>query len=154
MYLRRLVKSPDRLAMEIKGRDPDEGYRHLLRYGLEEAEAREVVTLFRGRKTIDGEVSSIAEAIEDAVRAIRFDREKVKEILSGAWQYWQRPEKKKQETEETKMAVQDLLLACQRAIMLCRAFGVPEGETDDLQTAIDTYCKVKKEKCNVHIDIR
>ena len=115
MYLRRLLKSPDRLAMEIKGKDPDAACRHLLRYGLEEAEAREVVTLFRGRKAIDGEVSSIAEAIEDAVRAIRYDRERVKEILSGAWQYWQSPEKKTEKTEDMKM---------------------------------------KKEKYNVHIDIR
>jgi hypothetical protein len=115
MYLRRLTKSPDRLAMEIKGKDPDEGYRHLLRYGLEEAEAREVVTLFWGRKTIDGDVSRIAEAIEDALRAIRYDRERVREILSGAWQYWQSPEKKTEKTEDMKM---------------------------------------KKEKCNVHIDIR
>jgi hypothetical protein len=94
MYLRRLAKSPDRLAMEIKGKDPDAACRHLLRYGLEETEAQEVVTLFRGPKTIDGDVSRIAEAIEDAVRAIRFDRERVKEILSGAWQYWQQPEDK------------------------------------------------------------
>ncbi|MEJ2717417.1 MAG: hypothetical protein P8182_09805 [Deltaproteobacteria bacterium] len=154
MYLRRLAKSPDRLAMEIKGKDPDEGYRHLLRYGLEEAEAREVVTLFRGRKAVYGDVSRIAEAIEDALRAIRYDRARVREILSGAWQYWQRPEKKKEKTEGMKMAVQELLLACQRAVMLCRAFGAPEGETDDLQAVIDTYCKVKKEKSNVHIDIR
>ena len=66
---RELVKSPERLAMEVKGKDPDRAYNHLLRYGLTEAEAAEVVALFRGRDKVNGSIREIAEAIEDAVRA-------------------------------------------------------------------------------------
>lgn len=44
---------------------------------------------------------------------------------------------------EMKMVVQDLVTSCQRAVMLCRAFGVPEGEIDHLQAAIDRYYEAR-----------
>ncbi|RLG29060.1 hypothetical protein DRN98_08775 [Methanosarcinales archaeon] len=74
MYIiarRKLDKSPERLAMEIKGKAPHRAYDHLLRYGLTEAEAAEVVALFRGRDKVNGSIREIAEAIEDAVTAMR-----------------------------------------------------------------------------------
>ena len=73
---RRLEKSPERLAMEIKGKDPEEAYNHLVRYGLTEPEAAEVVALFRGRHKINGTVAEIAEAINDSLRPIPYDPRK------------------------------------------------------------------------------
>ena len=73
MYIiaaRKLDKSPERLAMEVKGKDPDRAYNHLLRYGLTEAEAAEVVALFRGRDKVNGSIRKIAGAVRDAVRAV------------------------------------------------------------------------------------
>ena len=76
---RELVKRPRRLAMEIKGKDPRKAYDHLLRYGLTEAEAAEVVALFRGRDRINGSVPEIAEAIQHALRAIPLDPLRIQE---------------------------------------------------------------------------
>ncbi|RLC36147.1 hypothetical protein DRH29_05130 [candidate division Kazan bacterium] len=98
MYIiagRKLDKSPERLAMEVKGKNPYSAYNHLLRYGLTEAEAapacrtpacrghsgrqsgREVVALFRGRDKVNGTVREIAGAVpvcrpgrKDAVRTV------------------------------------------------------------------------------------
>jgi len=73
MYIiaaRKLDKSPERLAMEVKGKDPDRAYNHLLRYGLTEAEAAEVVALFRGTDKVNGSIRELAEAVKDAVRAV------------------------------------------------------------------------------------
>jgi len=67
---RELVKSPERLAMEIKGKAPRKAYDHLLRYGLNEAEAAEVVALFMGRDKVKGNIREIAGAIKDAVRTV------------------------------------------------------------------------------------
>ncbi len=44
---------------------------------------------------------------------------------------------------EMNIVVQDLVTSCQRAVMLCRAFGVPEGEIDHLQAAIDRYYETR-----------
>jgi len=65
---REFVKSPERLAMEIKGKAPDAAYDHLLRYGFTEAEAAEVVALFRGKDEVSGSVQDIAKAVQDAVQ--------------------------------------------------------------------------------------
>ena len=45
--------------------------------------------------------------------------------------------------EEARILEKDLVAACQRAVMLCRAFGVPEGEIDHLQAAIDRYYETR-----------
>ena len=91
MYIiagRKLDKSPERLAMEIKGKPPADAYNHLLKYGLREAEAAEVVALFRGGAKVNGTVWEIAEAIEDAVRSIPYDPDRIKEIFSSSWRCW------------------------------------------------------------------
>jgi len=72
--LLRMVKSPDRLAMEVRGKSVDAAFAHLLRYGLSEDEAGEVVFPYNGQG-INGTVSEIAEGIRDAL--------KTTEILSG-----------------------------------------------------------------------
>ena len=96
MYFKKMAKSPKRLAMEIKGKDAGTAYQHLLRYGLSEAEATEVVTLLPGRKILDAPRNTIAEAIEDAVRAIWYDKQRIKEIFSNSWRYWLPPEERKE----------------------------------------------------------
>jgi len=98
MYIiagRKLDKSPERLAMEIIGKDPQKAYDHLLRYGLREPEAAEVVALFRGREKVNGPVYEIAEAIRDAVRSIRYDLQRIKDTFSKSWRYWLPPEERR-----------------------------------------------------------
>jgi len=51
---------------------------------------------------------------------------------------------------EIDMAVRELAAVCQRAVMLCRAFGVPEGEIDQLQAAIDRYYEVRTAVSKLH----
>ena len=44
---------------------------------------------------------------------------------------------------EMNIVMQDLVTSCQRAVMLLRASGVPEGEIDHLQAAIDRYYELR-----------
>lgn len=63
--MKKLVKSPERLAMEIKGKSCYRARQHLERYGLSEAEAAEVVALHRGSiEMVDSVVDSVADIAE------------------------------------------------------------------------------------------
>ena len=54
--------------------------------------------------------------------------------------------RKGDEMNEMNIVMQDLVTSCQRAVMLLRALGVPQGEIDHLQAAIDRYYEARMAK--------
>lgn len=72
--MEKLVKSPERLAMEVRGTTPEQAKRHLERYGLSEGQAAEALALYRGKKQVTGGVADIADLIAEAVGCDSYGR--------------------------------------------------------------------------------